>query len=136
MRSRPRDDRGQSVSVFVVVVVAAMVMTTGLVVDGGQRVAAASRAEAAAAGAARAANNAAATRRLGGVDAAGAATRAAKAYLAGQSDVSGTVRVHGGVVTITTTAAEPTIFLAVLGIGSVSATGSASSNIVASGETR
>lgn len=47
-----RDERGQSVSVFVTVVFAAMIMTAGLVIDGGQKITAASRAETAAAGAA------------------------------------------------------------------------------------
>ena len=130
------DERGQSVSVFALTVVAAIVMTTGLVVDGGQRVAAASRAEATAAAAARVANNAAATERLAGLGSAAAASRAARTYLAGQPDVSGTVSVADGIVTVSTSATEPTIFLSVIGIDSVRATGSASSNIVASGEDR
>ena len=67
-----RDERGLTVSVFVLLVLAALVATAGLVVDGGQKVTAASRAEAAADGAARAAGNAAATQRLAGRDGAGA----------------------------------------------------------------
>lgn len=132
----PRDERGQSVSVFALTVVAAIIMTTGLVVDGGQRIAAASRAEAAAAAAARVANNAAATQRLGGSSSAAVGARAARTYLAGQADVGGTVSVANGIITVSTTASEPTIFLSVIGIDTVRATGSASSNIVASGEDR
>ena len=61
MSARTRDERGQSVSVFITVVFAALIMTAGLVIDGGQKIAAASRAETAAAGAARAATNAGVT---------------------------------------------------------------------------
>ncbi len=68
---RRLDERGQSVSVFVLLIMTALILTTGLVIDGGQKVRAASRAEAAAAGAARAAGNAAATQRLSGADPAG-----------------------------------------------------------------
>ena len=100
----------------------ALIITTGLVIDGGQKVTATSRAESAAAGASRAAGNAAATQQLGGADAAGAALLAAKSYLAGQPGVDGTVSISNGVVNVTTSAHEPTIFLSVIGIGSVSGT--------------
>ena len=55
------DERGQSISLFVLLIMGALIMTTGLVIDGGQKVAATSRAESAAAGASRAAGNAAAS---------------------------------------------------------------------------
>ena len=45
MTALERDERGQSVSVFVTVVFAALIMTAGLVIDGGQKITAASRAE-------------------------------------------------------------------------------------------
>jgi Putative Flp pilus-assembly TadE/G-like len=131
-----RDQRGQSLSLFVLVIMGALIMTTGLVIDGGQKVTATSRAESAAAGASRAAGNAAATQQLGGADAAGAAVLAAKTYLAGQPGVDGTVSISNGVVIVTTSAHEPTIFLSVIGIGSVSARGSARANIVPTGDAR
>lgn len=134
--TRQRDERGLSVTPFVAVMFAALIMTIGLVVDGGQQVAAASRAESAAAGASRAAGNAAATQELGARDPVAAATLAARAYLAGQPGVTGTVSAQSGIVTVTTRTTEPTFFLTIIGIDSVSATGSAQANLVPSGETR
>jgi hypothetical protein len=136
MSTRRRDQRGQSVSVYVVLVAAALIMTTGLVVDGGQKVAASSRAESAAAGAARAAGNAAATQALAGSDSAGSAVTAAKAYLTGEPGVSGSVSIRDGVVTVRTESTAPTLFLSVIGIASVTANGMAEANIVATGQTR
>ena len=131
-----RDERGLSVTPFVSVIFAALIMTVGLVVDGGQKVAAASRAEAAAAGASRAAGNTAATHELGARDPVVAATLAARTYLAGQPGVTGSVTVGGGIVTVRTTATEPTIFLTIVGIDAVTGTGSAQADIVPTGATR
>lgn len=137
-RSSPsgRDERGQSVSVFVTVVFAALIMTAGLVIDGGQKITAASRAEAAAAGAARAAANAGVTQTIAGRSSADASLRAATAFLGGQPGVTGHASVSGGVVTVRTRASERTIFLALIGIDSVSATGHAVSNAVGPDESR
>jgi hypothetical protein len=131
-----RDERGQSISLFVLVIMGALIITTGLVIDGGQKVAATSRAESAAAGASRAAGNAAATQQLGGADPASAAVLAAKTYLAGQPEVQGIVSVANGVVLVTTSAQQPTILLSIIGIGSVSGQGSARANIVPTGDSR
>jgi hypothetical protein len=131
-----RDERGQSISLFVLVIMGALIITTGLVIDGGQKVAATSRAESAAAGASRAAGNAAATQQLGGADPASAAVLAAKTYLAGQPEVQGVVSVANGVVLVTTSAQQPTILLSIIGIGSVSGQGSARANIVPTGDSR
>ena len=131
-----RDERGLTVSVFVLLLLGALVATAGLVVDGGQQVTAASRAEAAADGAARAAGNAAATQGLAGRDGAGAAVLAAKAYLAGEPGVTGSVDLSAGVVRVATSATEPTIFLSAIGIDGVTGTGSASASIVPTGEER
>jgi len=131
-----RNESGQSISVFALVIMGALIMTTGLVIDGGQKVAATSRADSAAAGASRAAGNAAATQQLGGEDPASSAVLAAKAYLAGQPGVQGTVSVANGVVLVTTSAEQPTIFLSIIGIGSVRAQGSARANIVPTGDSR
>lgn len=134
---RPRsDERGLSISVLTIVIMGAMIATAGLVIDGGQKLTATTRAETAAAGASRVAGNAAATEQLGGQNPAGAAVLAARAYLAGQPGVSGTVSVSGGIVSITTSATEPTIFLNAIGIGSVTGRGQAEANVVATGERR
>jgi hypothetical protein len=135
-RMRARDERGQSISLFVLVIMGALIITTGLVIDGGQKVTAVSRAESAAAGASRAAGNAAATQQLGGADPASAAVLAAKAYLAGQPGVEGTVSISNGVVAVTTTAQEATIFLSIIGVSSVTGQGSAQANIVPTGYSR
>jgi hypothetical protein len=128
-----RDERGQSVSLFVLMVMGALVLVAGLVVDGGQKVAATSRAEAAAAGASRAAGNAAATRQLGGAEPAGAAVLAAKAYLAGDPSVQGVVTLRAGVVRVETRSTSATVFLSVIGLGTVTGTGSAEAVIVPTG---
>lgn len=130
------NERGQSISLFVLVIMGALIMTTGLVIDGGQKITATSRAESAAAGASRAAGNAAATEQLGGADPASAAVLAAKTYLAGQPGIMGTVAISNGFVTITTNAELPTIFLSVIGIDSVSGQGLARANIVPTGASR
>lgn len=136
MTGRVRDERGQSVSVFVIVVFAALIMTAGLVIDGGQKVAAASRAETAAAGAARAATNAGLTQSLAGASPADASLRAARAFLSGQPGVTGSASVSNGVVTVRTRASERTLFLSLIGIDSVSATGTARANAVGPDATR
>jgi hypothetical protein len=130
------DERGQSISLFVLVIMSALILTTGLVIDGGQKITATSRAESAAAGASRAAGNAAATQQLGGGNASSAAVIAAKTYLAGQPGVQGTVSITNGIVVVATSAQEPTIFLSVIGIGSIVGRGSARANIVATGASR
>jgi hypothetical protein len=131
-----QDEHGQAINLFVLVIMSALIITTGLVIDGGQKVTATSRAESAAAGAGRAAGNAAATQQLGDGDAASAAVLAAKTYLAGQPGVQGTISITNGVVVVTTSAQEPTIFLSVIGIGSIVGRGSARANIVATGASR
>jgi hypothetical protein len=136
LTARGRNERGQSISLFVLVIMSALITTTGLVIDGGQKVAATSRAESAAAGAGRAAGNAAATQQLGGADPASAAVLAARTYLAGQPGIDGTVSIGNGVVMVATSAHEPTILLSVICIGSVSGWGEARVNIVPTGASR
>ena len=129
-------ERGLSMSPFFAVIMVALIMSAGLVIDGGQKIAATSRAETAAAGASRAAGNAAATQQLGAADPAGAAVRAARTYLAGQPGVRGSVSVSRGIVTVTTSATEPTIFLSMIGIAAVTGAGTAEANIVPTGQSR
>lgn len=130
------DERGLSISVLVVMIMGALISTAGLVIDGGQQVTASARAESAAAGASRAAGNAVATQQLGGRNPAGSAVLAARSYLAGQPGVRGSVSVANGVVSITTTATEPTIFLAAIGVAEVTGTGQATASVVATGQRR
>lgn len=132
----PTDERGLSISVLAIVIMGALIATAGLVIDGGQKLTATSRAETAAAGASRVAGNATATEQLGGQNPTGAAVLAARAYLAGQPGVSGSVSVASGIVSITTSATEPTIFLNAIGIESVTGRGQASANVIATGERR
>lgn len=124
------DERGQSISVFVVVVLVALFLTVGLVIDGGQKITATARAESAAAGAARAAGNAAATGAVVGRPDVAVAGVAARAYLASSPGVTGAVSMVDGVVVVTTRATQPTIFLSAIGIGSLSGTGRAEASIV------
>jgi hypothetical protein len=66
----------------------------------------------------------------------GVAVMAAKSYLAGQPGVTGAVAVAGGIVTVQTSASEPTIFLGVIGIGQVTGRGYAEANLVPTGRSR
>lgn len=131
-----RDERGQTTTLFVLMLMGALFLVAGLVIDGGQKVTAATLAESAAAGAARAAGNAAATQQLGGRDPAAAAVLAAKAYLAGQPSVRGSVNVADGVVNVTTSSSADTVFLSVIGLDTVTGNGSARAAIVPTGRTR
>ncbi len=125
MRARS-DERGASLSAFVVVIVAALILVAGLVVDGGQQTAATRRAGAVAAGAARAGADAAAASVIAGrpLDVA-LATRAATTYLAASPRVHGNVVVRDGGITVTTTTTAPTVFLSVIGIDTVTGHGHA-----------
>lgn len=117
-------------------IMGALIATAGLVIDGGQKITATSRAESAAAGASRAAGNAAATQQLGGRNPAGAGVLAARAYLAGQPGVRGSVSVADGIVSVTTSATEPTIFFAAVGLTQVTGRGHAEANVVGTGQRR
>jgi hypothetical protein len=130
------NERGESISLFVLVIMGALIITTGLVIDGGQKVAATSRAESVAAGASRAAGNAAATQQLGAANPASAAVLAAKSYLVGEPGIDGTVSVASGVVVVTTSTQQPTILLSIIGIDSVSGHGQARASIVPTGDSR
>lgn len=131
-------DRGQAVSIMVLGFMAALIMVAGLVVDGGQKAAAMNRAETLASGAARAAANAAAGGTLGAgnddVSAAEQARRAARNYLnAAAADggrVQGSVRIDGTRVVVHTEIQVPTIFLSLIHIDTLRATGDATAQVV------
>ena len=122
--------------VFVTLVSAALIIVLGLVVDGGQQVRAARSCETAAAAAARAGADAVAKDVLSATppDSA-AALRAAQVSLAGQPDVSGSVTLGSGgrSVQVRTSQSKPTYFLSLIGINSVSATGSARAELAVIG---
>ncbi|HEY9290526.1 MAG TPA: pilus assembly protein TadE [Microlunatus sp.] len=137
-RAQP-DQRGQALSVFVLVATAAIILVAGLVVDGGQKAMAVSRAESVAAGAARAAANAGAGGTLAagrsGEVASSAARTAAQDYLAGAAlgagpTVHGSVDIRGPLVTVTTSATVQTIFLSVIGIDTLTGSGQATARVV------
>lgn len=130
VRGSDPDERGQSISVFVIVVLVALFLTVGLVIDGGQKITATARAESAAAGAARAAGNAAATGAVVGQPDVGAARTAAQAYLDSSPGVTGAVSMVDGVIVVTTRSSAPTVFLSAIGVGSLSGTGRAEASIV------
>ncbi|MPN34043.1 hypothetical protein SDC9_181535 [bioreactor metagenome] len=116
---------------MVLLVTMALGLMAGLVVDGGRQVTATRRATAVAEQAARAATDAAAASALEGTPDAGAALSAARAVLGAESEVTGTVSVRPGLqVRVDTHAELPTVFLSVVGIGSVRGQASATADLV------
>lgn len=128
--------RGHAVSVMVLGFVAALMLVAGLVVDGGQKAAAMNRAETLASGAARAAANAGAGATLGvrgdRTLADDEARKAARSYLgaAGGSDVRSTVRINDTRVAVHTEIRVHTIFLSLIRINTLTATGDATARVV------
>lgn len=126
----PRDQRGQSLSVLVAVVSVALLLVAGLVVDGGAQAALARRAEAAAALAARAAVDATATRRVAGVAISAAeAVAAARDVLRAYPELAGDIRVVNEQVAVQTRGSVATVFVSLIGIDSLSASGSATADL-------
>jgi Flp pilus assembly protein TadG len=128
---RRRDDSG-SITLTLVVMVTALLVAVGLVVDGGAKLRAVQHATAAAGEAARAAAqqvNVAQVQSAGSarLDAA-AARRAAEATLA-EAGVEGSVTVTSGSVSVNATVTRPTVFLSLVGIGSLSGKGAASADL-------
>ena len=127
---RPNDEG--SISLTLVVMVSALLIAVGLVVDGGAKLRAVQQATAAAGEAARAATqqmNVAAVQTSGAARLdAGAARRAARETLAA-AGVEGTVTVAAGRVSVTATVSRPTVFLGLLGVSSVTGTGTATSEL-------
>jgi hypothetical protein len=131
---RRRGERGGSQSILLLGVVVVLVLSAGLVVDGGRKTAAARDAEAVAAGAARAGLNAAATGRLAGRADTTAAVSAARSFLAGAPDVSGSVQLlPGGRLRVTTASTHATRYLSIVGIPTVTGRGEATADLLKSG---
>ncbi|GAA1455564.1 pilus assembly protein TadG-related protein [Nocardiopsis tropica] len=126
-----RDDRGQ-LTLFFAIGVVGLLLVAGLVLDGGAQIRAAQRAQAVAEEAARAGAQAV------DVDALmrGRATRlnphqarmAAHTYL-NTSGATGTVTAGVETVSVEVTLSEPTLFLSLIGITELSASGSATARL-------
>ncbi|MEL4359368.1 MULTISPECIES: pilus assembly protein TadG-related protein [unclassified Luteococcus] len=118
-----------SVSVLTTAVMMAIFLVAGLVVDGTAQVRAHRRAEVVAARAARSGTDASASHRLVGSDGTQEALAAARQVLASEG-VVGEVSASEGRVAVTTSTSAETTFLSLLGISTLSATGSASGELV------
>lgn len=132
-RARRRDDTG-AITLFMVVLAVALLAVIGLVVDGAGKVRAIQRADRAAQEAARTAGQqlqipAAVRGDAVSIDTA-AAARAARDYLATVPDVTGTVTVTGNTVTVTTHTSYQPVFVSIIGIGTMDATGTATARPV------
>ncbi len=116
-----------ALSSFVVVVVIALLLVTGLVVDGGRKSAADRRAELTAAAAARSAVDAtAAERQAGRRPNAALAIAAANRVIADEPDMHGSASLASdGTVQVSTSTSIDTIFLSLIGVGSLQGHGSA-----------
>lgn len=125
MRLTRRDERGQSLSALVAVVLVALFLITGLVVDGGRQVAATRSAEAGAAQAARAASDHHAVSRASGTPPHLGETRAVALRALAERQLTGDVELVAGEVRVRAKASSPTVFLSVIGIGTVHGTGEA-----------
>lgn len=128
----PAGDQG-SATLFSIVAAVGLLLAVGLVVDGGTKLRALQRADAAAEEAARAAGQAIvpapSVRGLPPVIDTADAVAAAQAHLSA-AGVTGSIEVRGTVIDVTTSATEPTVFLAAIGITSVTATGGAQARLV------
>lgn len=124
------DERGNSLSAFVLVVVAALIMVAGLVIDGGAQVTATRRAEQAASEAARAAVDAGAPARASGHVAPDHVLRSAAEGVLTARGVVGTVEIDRGTARVRTTVSTRTVFLSIVGIDSLTAHGQADAVLV------
>ncbi len=128
-RRRLERERG-SVTIWIITSATAMILLVGLAVDVGGQVHAKQRAQDIAVEAARAGGQQlqapTAVRGQGAAADPGHAIAAARNYLAGTSDVTGTASVSGAnTITVNTTSRYETKFLSIIGIGSLTVTGHA-----------
>ena len=129
-----RDERGGSQSILVLLIVVSLLLIAGLIVDGGRKVAAAQQAQAVAEGAARAGLNAAATDRIAGRPDTTAAVLAARSFIAGAPQVTGSVQLGaGGRLEVSTESTKPTVYLSAIGLGTVTGQGQAEAQLIATG---
>lgn len=133
-RVAPGAERGASLSAFVATVVVALLAMGGLVIDGGAQSTASRECQQVASEAARAASDSSSPERAQGR--AGDAAQmeaAARAVVAAHRDITGTVTISGGTITVTTARTVPTTFLSLIGISELSASGSASADLLGTG---
>lgn len=129
--ARMRNDRGDVAAVWLVAVTLALLAVAGLVFDGGRAVAARGDAVAIAQQAARAGADAigAASIRTGdgdpGVDAAAAVAAACRVLRANGIDDCASITATAAQVSVTVTVRKPTALLAIVGVTTLSGTGSA-----------
>ncbi len=130
-RSAAHGERGQALSSFVVVAVIALLLVAGLVVDGGRKTAADRRAELTAAAAARSAADATAPyRQAGRRPDAGVAIAAARAVIAAEPGIDGSVALaDDGRVRVTTSTSVDTVLLSLIGITTLRGHGSADAQL-------
>jgi hypothetical protein len=129
----PRHDERGQVTAFIVFMVGALMLVAGLVIDGGLGLAGEVRATDEAQSAARAGAQAidlAAYRQSGSVTLdPTAASQAAESYLAATGD-SGQVAVAGDVITVTVRVVQPTQILGIVGLHTLTVSGTASATAV------
>jgi hypothetical protein len=132
-RLRARPERGASVSVLTAGLLVSAAMFLGLVVDGGAKATAGNRADATAQEAARAGVQAGSTVDGGGTVDVARGVAAAQSYLSAAGE-AGSVSTQGADgIHVSVTITEPTTVLSMIGIGSVSSTGSADARIIYGG---
>lgn len=121
--------RGASLSAFSAVVMVALFLVTGLVVDGGQKAAAQRESEAAAAQAARIGVDAGAVAAVQGRPSGAVAVAAARASLRSQGVAGRVSLLPGGVLHVRVERSVPTVFLSLIGVGSLSADAEAAAQL-------
>ncbi|WP_409328910.1 pilus assembly protein TadG-related protein [Trujillonella humicola] len=136
-RRQQADAERGAISIFLVVLVPGLLLIIGLAVDGGAKVAATQRANAIADEAARAGGQALdVSAALAGqiqLDPA-AAVAAAQDYL-DRNDVQGAVTiVDGDTLQVTTTISEPTTFLGLIGISTLTVEGTGTADLTTTGD--
>jgi hypothetical protein len=126
-----RDQRGMSLSPFIVGILPALLIMIGLVVDGGAQASAQRQAEGLAAAAARAAADDTASARLAGgtLDVPHAIARA-RAVIEQRPGMEADITVADGRVSVRTRISVPTVLLSLIGVKQLAAHGSADADLV------
>lgn len=131
LRTPLASERGSS-QIFMILTVVALIVVVGLVVDGAGKVQAATSAQHVAASAARAATSAIAADVVesGTVSVDPALAEIAALDHIARSGMTGTVSVMGDAITVTTSTSHSTVFLSLIGITSLPASGEATALLI------
>ncbi|MGY5884230.1 TadE/TadG family type IV pilus assembly protein [Modestobacter lacusdianchii] len=132
-RLRYADAERGAISAFLAVLVPGLLLIIGLAVDGGAKVAATQRANAIAEEAARAGGQAldVAAALIGQIRVDPAAAVAAAQNYLDRNDVQGAVTVvDGDTLQVTTTITEPTVFLGLIGISTLTVEGTGTADLI------